>query len=387
MLRRFSATVDKMYAAALEPSRWPDAVSSIAALHASPKANLLTPTTSPAEGGFIFSVGFSPADIELWGQKYFAHDIWARRVMERGLAREGNVILGSELVTDQELENSLFYREFLKRQDAWHLCTGIVFDGQRPRMPITAMSLFKPRADRGFRHADLELYRLTVNHLSRALGTMYMLRDAELRIAATLAALDRSPGAVVLFGRRGNVVFANRRAHEILKPEDGLFLRAEGGAPASDWLRAASEGDTARINAAVKSCIASAAHEASHFGAAITIARSARRPLILQVSPLPANNEFSRDGGEACAIGFITDPENTSVLDHELLKSSFQLTVAECVLAQELLESRPLGSIAARLGLSENTVKTQLQSVFEKTGTHRQAELVKLLVTISSTRN
>jgi hypothetical protein len=46
-----------------------------------------------------------------------------------------------------------------------------------------------------------------------------------------------------------------------------------------------------------------------------------------------------------------------------------------------------VGSIpemVAVLGISENTIKTHLQRVFEKTGTNRQADLVKLAAGFAS---
>jgi len=39
-----------------------------------------------------------------------------------------------------------------------------------------------------------------------------------------------------------------------------------------------------------------------------------------------------------------------------------------------------LDSVASRLGLGRNTVKTHLSRVFDKTGTHRQAELARLVM-------
>jgi DNA-binding CsgD family transcriptional regulator len=41
-----------------------------------------------------------------------------------------------------------------------------------------------------------------------------------------------------------------------------------------------------------------------------------------------------------------------------------------------------LAPISDELSLSVSTVKTHLQHVFEKTGTHRQAELVRLLLAL-----
>jgi DNA-binding CsgD family transcriptional regulator len=40
--------------------------------------------------------------------------------------------------------------------------------------------------------------------------------------------------------------------------------------------------------------------------------------------------------------------------------------------------------VAEALGIGENTVKTHLRRLFEKTGTSRQAELVKLVAGFSS---
>lgn len=49
------------------------------------------------------------------------------------------------------------------------------------------------------------------------------------------------------------------------------------------------------------------------------------------------------------------------------------------MLAIHLAEGGDLHSFAERNGLSINTVRPYLKAVFEKTATHRQAELVRLL--------
>ena len=44
-----------------------------------------------------------------------------------------------------------------------------------------------------------------------------------------------------------------------------------------------------------------------------------------------------------------------------------------------------LQSVADELRVTLSTARTHLQSVFEKTGTHRQAELVRLLIELATT--
>ena len=57
----------------------------------------------------------------------------------------------------------------------------------------------------------------------------------------------------------------------------------------------------------------------------------------------------------------------------------FGLTPAEIRLALELAQGGILADIAQRRRLSRTTVRSQLASVFSKTQTTRQAELVQLL--------
>jgi DNA-binding CsgD family transcriptional regulator len=59
--------------------------------------------------------------------------------------------------------------------------------------------------------------------------------------------------------------------------------------------------------------------------------------------------------------------------------SSFGLTAAEAKIALALATGASVPEAAANLGLSANTVKTHLRKVFAKTGTSRQAELVRVL--------
>lgn len=69
------------------------------------------------------------------------------------------------------------------------------------------------------------------------------------------------------------------------------------------------------------------------------------------------------------------------VLDASLLKGLFDLTPAEVRLCSALAHgSRNLPQVAKDVGLSYYTVKTQLKTIFQKTGSRSQAELMRLIV-------
>ena len=79
-------------------------------------------------------------------------------------------------------------------------------------------------------------------------------------------------------------------------------------------------------------------------------------------------------------ILFITDPEATVDLRRRQLGEDFGLTPAEAAVAVEVLEADGLQAAAGRLGISLATARTHLAHVFDKTGTRRQAQLVRLLL-------
>jgi DNA-binding CsgD family transcriptional regulator len=57
----------------------------------------------------------------------------------------------------------------------------------------------------------------------------------------------------------------------------------------------------------------------------------------------------------------------------------FKLTPAELRVASAIIDIGGVPDVASVLGISETTVKTHLQHLFEKTGTNRQADFVKLV--------
>ena len=80
------------------------------------------------------------------------------------------------------------------------------------------------------------------------------------------------------------------------------------------------------------------------------------------------------------ALLFITDPEQAGVVRSESLRQAFGLTRAEAGFTREILKGDGLRATASRLGISLTTARTHLAHVFDKTGTRRQAELVRLIL-------
>ncbi len=72
----------------------------------------------------------------------------------------------------------------------------------------------------------------------------------------------------------------------------------------------------------------------------------------------------------------------------ELIGKTFQLAPSELrVLLAIVQVARRAGGVAAALGVAETTIKTHLSRLFYKTGTRRQADLVKLVRRLCDARD
>ena len=67
----------------------------------------------------------------------------------------------------------------------------------------------------------------------------------------------------------------------------------------------------------------------------------------------------------------------------DALKTHYRLTPTEIGLAEALFHGETLRDFAEARGRSFNTVRNQLKSVFAKTGTNRQSDLVALIARLA----
>lgn len=239
--------------------------------------------------------------------------------------------------------------------------------------------------------ADHQLHALITQHMSLALGAALRLRESELRLGTSLQALDRLHSAVLLLGRRGNVLFANRNALALLGPAQGqgLVLRLRAGNPITDalgWLQACSASEQAALDAELRAALARDPLCTAHFAHGLALhGPGAQAGLLLHAVPLAEqSSELWCRLLQPGALVFITDPQAVPLLDPALLRRLYGISAAECRVAQELLRGQTLQATAQHLHLGDNTVKTHLQQLFEKTSTRRQPQLMRLLLALAS---
>lgn len=75
-----------------------------------------------------------------------------------------------------------------------------------------------------------------------------------------------------------------------------------------------------------------------------------------------------------------TRPTEPTAPDFTTLAQSYSLTPAEIRITRALTQGRKLTQIASDLSVSRSTVAFHIRSIFQKTGTNRQAELIALIL-------
>jgi DNA-binding CsgD family transcriptional regulator len=285
------------------------------------------------------------------------------------------------------LQQSAAYQELVKREGVGQLCTGVVFGRKASDLPPTQCTVFRAPDDAKFSDGERERMRVLIPHLSRALGVMFRLRSAESKAAASFAALDRLSSGVLLLEERGHAIFVNRVAQRTLDDRDGLTLRSAQFTGGLRKIVASDANGQSRIDDAIRDCLDERALVVAHFSRGVTVRRpSGRGDLALQLAPLPRGNEYDVDGRRARVIVFLTDPQASAGVTAATLARLYELTAAESRLALALVRGDTLAEAANRNGIAITTARTQLAAVFQKTGTTRQAELVRLLVALAFNR-
>lgn len=177
--------------------------------------------------------------------------------------------------------------------------------------------------------------------------------------------MTASPGIVVL-DRSGHISFTTEAAAALLRLGDGLTVRGA---------RLIGRRGGPRLEDAVQATLADAPDASPGPLRTVVLRRRDQLPLIATMSPLATIAT-----GPVGVLVLLHDPEATLRPAAEMLRRAFGLTAAEAAVGQALLQGLTLRQIAEHRQVSLNTIRTLLVRVLGKTGVHRQADLIRLLM-------
>jgi DNA-binding CsgD family transcriptional regulator len=272
-----------------------------------------------------------------------------------------------ELEAESFLHETRFYRKVLEQYGLLP-GPGYIQILEQTEGNVTSAVLVLPRSKKWkpVARARALLARLGP-HMVIARKLQLRLEDRSRHEHALVSAFDRLALGVVFLDDNARVSYLNRSAAEMLRLEPGFRDAASRASSVPD------EG-TRAWRAVLRTVRSDGEH------AFVYSHPEDGRPLQVVATP------FSWPGADATARAnfaravFIGDPKTRTGDPTRLLGELFGLTPGEARLSLLLISGCSVGEAAERLGVKESTARGVLRTVFSKTGTNRQAELVRLLL-------
>jgi len=352
------ALIDQIYGAAADIDRWPAVLATIADAFGAGDASLSA--VSQRDVPWLVAPRTDPAFLQSYGEYYHPLNLFWQRAASLPV---GTVVTDQMVLPKETLRSSQFFNEWSRPQGYLSVmgATLLAEDDWRVEFVVPGKTEFGPE--------HLKLYEAIAPHLKRAVQLNHRLQTLALDRHYSFATLDSIGQGVIIVDARARVLFANRACERAFA--DGLRLN-EG------MLCGGSASETASLHLAIA---ASAQDRDGDTPDAIAISRGeSRSALSLKVIPLRSEIEAIARHNRA-AIIFVTDPDHVVVPDDKQLQRKFGLTPAEIALIHELTSGSSLQTAADRLSIKIATARTHLHRIFAKTGTSRQAELMRLMLT------
>jgi DNA-binding CsgD family transcriptional regulator len=306
-----------------------------------------------------------PDATRLYQEHYGSIDIWA----QRGLAKPAGYVCASEMLCPlAEMGTTEVYNEFMVPFGIEHGLFGVAENsGSR----WASVSLYRSASCPAFADSELEIVRVLAPHMQRAFRLHMQFSELKAQSVGLETAINMFRTGIIFFGPKGKVIFMNRSASAFVSEKDGLLATRDG-------LRAERAAESSLLQSTIRHTASTLNGKGVSSGGTVIISRRSRPPLQIHVSPIRTPPAFCSE--RITAVAFINDPSRRQRPAQEMLRVVYGMTPAECRIALLLSDGRAPRQIAELVGVSFNTIRSQMKSIFAKTNVKRQGELIRLLL-------
>lgn len=355
----FSRVVSSIYASSIHAENWAVALTEIGRALGSTGSGLFVGAGN-CRSVMTITV---PEEASTRYRDYYHTMDFILEAVENGPA--GLIRGGPELIALKR--HSEFYADFMRPFD---MCDGLFVRLAAGTTPMSFLAVAPERSEPFHTAERGKFLRAVLPHLQQALHTQNHFAELARRPGDITAVIDTIRHGLVVVESNRDVVHLNVAAEEILTAGDGLCMR-------SKRIEAAHGSTNDHLHGSIShACVAQ--QNGARNGDSFACARpSGKRPYVIHVLPVEAD-----DHSPTRALVMIIDPELEPELPKMLIRRLFGLTNAEAEVAQRLMRGDGLKPISEDMALSIATIKTHVHHIFDKTDTHRQAELVRLLLAI-----
>lgn len=355
------------YRAALEPLQWSVAMRAFSRLAGGEVACCFL----KAETGAVPSRGHvTGLDQGAWedGYRRYYHALDpGYAILTR--APPGRMHLMQDYFSEQAVARSEYFQDFYLRAGVRYSCSGVVRDNGA----LTILSAHRAAGQGPYdRNTRGQLQRV-LDHLPNVFRLRDTAQQAQAHGALAWEALDALPRAILLADACLRLVFMNLAAQRLLGATSPLasVLTLHGGNVVVR-MSLLQQQLAQRVRQA---CAGLACHRPAPLYASDEDGRPA-----LEIGILPLPLRIGQAGGEGAGLAMLSLRPLFRAGRHwpGALERPCGLTGAEWSLALALADGMEPAEYAQRKGVRISTVRSQIQAILAKTGTHRSSEIASL---------
>lgn len=290
-------------------------------------------------------------------------------------SENGAVIAASSCLTEANRDRFREVQEYWRSYRLQAPLTAKIAEDERA---LVICSMMRPAGDIDFGASDLTLVARYMSHLANAYKIAGHVNRTVTTGSIGESLLQSSGRPMLLLDPHDAVVVRNSEAAAMIESGEPFTLSGKRLACSNDANQRLLQKALGTIRGRFQSGGMAQPRHAFH-----VLDRTGQRThcTLLHFAPEQSMGAFGR---QCMVLLSIVRPRNGAAADPALLESMFDLSPAEARVANAIALGEDVGTIARRLRVSLNTVRTQLKTVFLKTDTHRQAELVALLHQVGS---
>lgn len=377
--RSFLHFVDLVYEAAERPDKWREVYAQLAGAVGVKSVHMLA--FDKSAGTLTYSDG---ANLPVEGELAYMHHyrlIDPRMPIMRG-SGEGNWTHFPEMLDEEVFATHPVYQEFLVPYDRHYTSACNLVDTPQATVLFSVLS---GRAEGPMSREAREFLDRLKPHLQRAcrISLRTFVYSSQALVGHLL--VDRLRQPVFLMSANGDVIHVNAAGRELMAsttvvhvsegklrlPQPHLATLLQRCREMEQSMKVAGPSDSRAFI------------EASQFRSLhIAGGRDAAYAFYTMLSP---QREMGAFGLRPIVMLLFYHPDSAPAIDASLLYAVFGLTPAESRIATMLAEGLSLKEIATAQGTQHDTVRKQLRSIYQKTSTNRQPELIRLLLHLPQT--
>ena len=281
----------------------------------------------------------------------------------------GRVMTGDELISHNDLRRTDFYRGFLQPRGLLHRLCGVV---AKHGCGAHLLSAYRAEDQGAFEARDKAELEVLLDHVTLSLRSQWRWQEADDLARAVLTQSDHDANPLILVTSDAEPIYRNPAAEHLL--DLGAGLRIDGMC-----LVASSGADQRLLRETIARVAQGDPAVAAASPAVVTLARVPPAPPMVVVVRA-AGRVFTSRAGVHRGLAMLSVRGGHSGHDPAscVFARQYELTTAQARVSALVLAGQPLTRIAQSLNVSENTVRSHLKQIFQKTETHGQMELVHL---------